>query len=152
MNDIEYNHPIFLNDRVLSNDFHHVWSILAYSDTWFSRHHQRVAMRFHYASLTPTKIKNRKIFGLGMHLKKNPTKIMEWYKQYGGDLIHISFGDLIKNLDSDFEILIQESSPNKNGLSLVYRKTLPDGTLTKLKGTISGIEKYLSGVSCERPN
>lgn len=144
MSDTEYKHPIWINDRVLSHEFHYAWSILAFGDTWISGRHQRTAMRFHYASLTPIELENRWVSGLGMHLIKNPNVVRSWYKRYAGELGSMSCDDLIRNLNSDSEILIEEAAVDKVGFSSVYRKSLPGGMITNLEKTISGIEKYLS--------
>jgi hypothetical protein len=143
MNDTEYNHPIWLNDRFLSNEFHYAWSILAFSDTWFSGKHQRIAMRFHYASLSPIQLNNRCIFALGLHLKNNQKKIESWFNHYGEDLASINCYQLILNICSDSEILIKETANSKKAFSLVYRKSIPDGGIEQLERTVFGIDRYL---------
>ena len=71
MNDSEYSHLIWINEHVLSHEFHYAWSILAFGDKWFSYRHQRTAMMFHYASLTPRNLENTRINQLAVYLKKN---------------------------------------------------------------------------------
>ena len=144
MNDIEYNHPIWINEHILSNEFHYAWSILALGDKWFSARHQKTAMMFHYASLAPRNLKNRSIHQLAIYLKKNLTMAKPWHLKYAEDLLNVSCEELIENLNHDADILLKESANDKSGSSSVYRKTLPDDTILKIKKTISGLEKYLA--------
>lgn len=144
MNDSEYNHSIWINEHVLSHEFHYAWSILAFGDKWFSSRHQKAAMMFHYASLTPRNLENRRVNQLAVYLKRNLTMAKPWHLKYGDELLRVNCEVLIGNLNCDADILLKETTHDKNGYSSVYRKTLPNGKLLEIEKTISGLEKYLA--------
>jgi predicted acyltransferase len=150
MNDSEYNHSIWINDNVLSHEFHYAWSILAFADKWFSARYQRTAMMFHYASLTPRDLENRHVNQLAIYLKRNLTLAIPWHQKYADELLKVDCERLMGNLDRDADILINISMHHKNGFSKIYRKTLPDGMIQKIEKTISGLEKYFAG--SDRPH
>jgi hypothetical protein len=144
MNDSEYNHLIWINKQVLSHEFHYAWSILAFGDKWFSNKYQKIAMMFHYASLTPRKLENRQVIQLAIYLKRNIIMAKPWHLKYANELLKVNCKILMENLSRDADILLKEASHDKNGFSSVYRKTLPDDMIQKIEKTISGLEKYLA--------
>lgn len=144
MSDTEYNHSIWINEHELSHEFHYAWSILAFGDKWFSARHQKTAKMFHYASLTPRSLENRRINQLAAYIKRNLTMVKPWYLKYANELLGVDCDKLIENLNSDANILSELTTHVKSGYSSVYRKTLPNDMISKIERTISGLEKYLA--------
>ena len=141
----EYHHPIWINESQLSLDFHLVSSYFAYHNSIISRWLQGTALRFHYASLTPTLIGDKKIKCLAFYLERlmRRKSLSKWIEFCKSDIPQLDLENLRTNWNNDIQLLRFQVEGSKGCHCLVYRKSVPDGIAEKAGQTLRCFEKFI---------
>ena len=145
MNDDEYQHPIWINNHQLTNEFHFVWTILEFSKVgFFNRHLIKTAITFHFANQNIKELDNKNICKLAKYLSLNFDVVNDWFLKVGKEIAHVDHDNFVRNLRSDLDILLAETAGNPIGKSSIYRRTIPHGIEAKADKFLGALEDYLN--------